>query len=483
VVLPTMPEMSFRGRLWCSPIVLIVLIVLAGPATAAQADPIDRIVTAEMQRQSSPAVAVAVVRGGRAVKVQGYGLANVEHRAPATPHTMFQTASVGKQFTAALVMLLVRDGKLGLDDPVSLHLPGTPPAWQGITVRQLLTHTSGLAYADPAIDLKRDYTEQELLASAYQVPLVHPPGTRHAYGTLGYQVLGFLCSQVGGRHWGEQLAERVFKPLGMASRVISERDIVPHRAAGYVRFDGVLQNQAWVAPSQNTTADGSLYVSAHDMARWSAALSDQRLFSSQEKEAMWTPALLADGQRVDYGFGWALFTEAGRRVVRHRGDWQGFTAHIVHVPQDRLTVSVLMNRARGEPHVIADRIVAHLLPALRKPAVVPPSPALLMQTPMFVRGSMNGWGDTTPLRATRPGLFEARVFMPAGQQQFKIGDAAWQVADLGARFDEAVVKPGRVQTLAFRGENLFLQVAHEGEYTIQLDLRTSAAPRLRVTAP
>jgi CubicO group peptidase (beta-lactamase class C family) len=469
--------------LYRSTIALLAILVLTVSSASAHADQIDQIVLSEMKRQFSPAVGIAVVKDGRAVKVKGYGLANVEHRAPATALTYFQTASVGKQFTASLVMLLVRDGRLKLDDPISKYLQGTPPSWQGITVRHLLTHTSGLDATDGKIDLRKDYTEQELLASAYKVPILNAPGKRQSYSNLGYQVLGFLCSSVGGKFWGEQLRERVFIPLGMSSRVISERDIVPNRAAGYDRFDGALENQAWVAPSQNTTADGSLYVTLQDMARWSVALVGQQLLTNEEKEAMWTPAALDDGRRVDYGFGWKLFTEGGHRLVRHRGDWQGFTTHIVHLPEDRLTISVLMNRARGQPHVIADRIATHYIPALRKASVVQPSSAILARTPMYVRGGMNNWRDTAPLLQVEPGLFQTRLTLQGGMQQFKIASADGKVASLGARFDEAVVRPDKVQFLEHLGEDFFLEVDKPGEYIFQLDIRGSLAPRLKVLPP
>ena len=306
--------------------------------SAAFADPVDDIVMAEMKRQHSPGIGIAIVKNGLPVKVAGYGLANVELQAKVTPTTFFQTGSVGKQFVAALVLLLVNDGKLKLDDPVSAYLPNAPPAWQSMTIRQLLTHTSGMARVDPAIDLRKDYTEDELLESAYKLAPSNPPGERYDYSNLGYQVLGIVCSKVGGRFYGDQLRERLFVPSGMSSRIISERDIVPGRAAGYDRVDGVLKNQQWVSPSLNTTADGSLYVSAEDMARWSIALDGDTVLTHAMKEAMWTPSTLNSGERWDYGFGWRLFNEEGRRSVRHRGDWQGFTSHIVHFPEDRLTI-------------------------------------------------------------------------------------------------------------------------------------------------
>jgi D-alanyl-D-alanine carboxypeptidase len=457
-------------------------LVLTFLSTPARSNPIDQIVLAEMTRQFSPAVGISVVKDGQVVRAKGFGLANVEHQAPASALTYFQTGSVGKQFTAVLVMLLARDKKLALDDPISKHLQGTPSSWQGMTVRHLLNHTSGLLATDPHIDLRKDYTEQQLLASAYKLPLLTPPGKKHAYSNLGYQMLGVLCSTVGEKFWGEQMRERVFVPLGMRSRVISERDIVPNRAAGYDRFDGVLENQSWVAPSQNTTADGSLYVTSQDMARWSMALDGQRLLTNEEKETLWRPVALDDGTSVNYGFGWMLFAEAGHRIVRHRGDWQGFTAHLLHLPEQRLTISVLMNRARGQPHVIADKIAAHYIPALRKPAVVAMSATDLERTPLYVRGGMNEWKATTPFVQFELGLLRARLNLQSGMQQFKIADADWKVASLGARFDEAVVRPGKVQFLEYQGEDLFLEVDRAGEYTFELDLRNRKAPTLKVSA-
>ena len=436
-----------------------------------------------MNRQFSPAVGLAVVKDGQVVTAKGFGIANVEHQARASEVTHFQTGSVGKQFTASLVMLLVREGKLNLDDPISKVLKDAPESWRGITIRHLLSHTSGLNSTDRNVDLRKDYTEQELLASAYKTPLLSRPGELHRYSNLGYQILGILCSTVGTRFWGDQMREQIFVPLGMRSQVISERDIVPNRAAGYDRFDGALENQNWVAPSQNTTADGSLYVTSQDMARWSQALDSQSLLTTKEKETMWTRATLNNGQKTDYGFGWRSFNEGGHRMVRHRGDWQGFTAHILHFPEDRLTISVLMNRARGQPHVIADRIAALYIPALQKPPSPSPSSDVLVQTQMYIRGGMNGWNSTSPLVQVGPGLFEARLLLRPGMQQFKIGDAYWKVANLGGRFDEAVVRPGRDQLLEHEGEDLFLEVQAAGVYVFELDLRGGELPKLRVTAP
>lgn len=455
------------------------LLALTNPP-AARADAIDRIVVSEMQRQRSPAVGVAVVKDGVVTKAQGYGFANLEHHVPASADTFFQTASIGKQFTAALVMLLVRDGRLRLDEPVAAYLPDAPPTWAAITVRHLLTHTAALDRMDPAIDLRKDYTEAELLASAYRVPLMGAPGAQHAYSNLGYQVLGIICSRVGGSFYGDQLRERLFKPLHMGARVISEHDIVPGRAAGYERLGGRFGNQAWVAPSQNTTADGSLYVTARDMARWGQALQGVQLLSQAEKETLWQPLRLNSGQTEDYGFGWKLFSEVGHRIVRHRGDWQGFTSHIFHMPEERLTITVLMNRANAQPHDIVDRIAAHYIKDLRRPPPKPLVAADLIARPIFIRGSMNDWKATLPLVAVAPGVFQAQVELARGVHDFKVADAEWETVDLGVAYDEDVTLPGRPQALELRGDNIVLRVQRPGAYTFELAMRGKAAPTLTV---
>jgi CubicO group peptidase (beta-lactamase class C family) len=187
-----------------------------GTAHATYADKIDNIVAAEMKRQHIPGASIAVVRNGKIIKASGYGLANLEHNVRVTPDTVFQSASLGKQFTAALVMRLVEDGKLKLDAPVSTYLPNTPDAWTKISVRHLLTHTSGIPGLDKSIDLHKDYSEDELLQAIARVPLQFAPGDKWSYSNLGYEVLGVLCSKVGGKFYGEQLRERFFQSIGMS---------------------------------------------------------------------------------------------------------------------------------------------------------------------------------------------------------------------------------------------------------------------------
>jgi CubicO group peptidase (beta-lactamase class C family) len=228
-------------------IALVLLPMTVGLVTL-QGDPVDNIVRAEMTRQRIPGVAVAVVRGGKIIKAQGYGLANVEHDVPVTDETIFQSGSLGKQFTAAVVMLLVEDGTVGLSDPLTKFFPQGPAGWRHITVRHLLTHTSGIPdYTDGKLDFRRDYTEDELVRFAFDLPLDFAPGDQWQYSNTGYVILGALVRKVSGRFYGDLLRERVFQPLAMTTaRVITEADLVPHRAAGYRLEGGTLKNQEWV---------------------------------------------------------------------------------------------------------------------------------------------------------------------------------------------------------------------------------------------
>jgi CubicO group peptidase (beta-lactamase class C family) len=354
----------------------IAAIALALTAPAARADEIDDLVKAAMTAQKVPGLTLAVVKDGKVRKVQGYGLANVEHEVPAKRETVYQSGSVGKQITAALILLLAEDGKLGLDDPVSKHLPGAPQAWKGVTVRHLLTHTSGIGDYEqaPGFDLQKDFTDDQLLKLAFAVKPAAAPGARWAYSNTGYAVLGVLASKVGGKFYGDQLRDRVFTPLGMkTARIIDDAAIVPNRAAGYEFGVGGLRNQSWVSPTFNRTADGSLYVTIDDMIAWDAGLTAGKLLSKDSYAAMWTKVKTADGKEHDYGFGWQLGARNGHKRVHHGGAWQGFTTYIDRYPDDGLTVIVLCNLAPpflsgvtpgGDPEKVASGVAALVVPEL-----------------------------------------------------------------------------------------------------------------------
>jgi len=347
---------------------IAVLTVLLMPAVQQDvATRVDAYVQAEMTKQNVPGVSLAVVRNGQPPLIRSYGLANVEHQVPVTPETIFQSGSVGKQFTSAAVMLLAEDGKLSVDDRVSKHLGSVPDAWSNLTIRHLLTHTGGLTDYPKGFDFRRDYTEDEILKIIYGVALAFQPGQKHQYSNLGYVTLGILIGKVTGRFYGDFLQERIFKPLDMTTaRIISESDIVPHRAAGYRLVQGQLKNQEWVSPTMNTTADGSLYLSVLDMIKWDAGLRSETFLKQTSRDAMWTQLKLTNGAGQPYGFGWVVTTRFGHRVVEHGGAWQGFVSYISRYVDDGMTVIVLVNRAGGPAAALTQGVVAIVSPDLTK---------------------------------------------------------------------------------------------------------------------
>lgn len=326
---------------------------------------VDSLVAAELKAQRIPGVAVAVLRGGQVVLAKGYGFANLEHQVPVRPETVFQSGSIGKQFTATLVMMLAEQGKLRLDDPITKYLPGSPAAWNAVTVRHLLTHTGGMTDYPDDFDFRRDFTEEELLQRAAAIPLAFKPGDQWSYSNLGYLVLGVLIHKVSGTFYGDMLEARVFGPLGMATAmVIDEAAIVPNRAAGYRIDKGEILNQEWVAPTLNTTADGALYLSVLDMAKWDEALYGERLLKRASLEEMWTPVTLNNGQPRDYGFGWRVGRVRTHRLIEHGGAWQGFTSFIARYVDQRLTVIVFTNLAGAQPGRIAHQVAGLYEPEL-----------------------------------------------------------------------------------------------------------------------
>ena len=387
----------------CRPLLWLMTFLLG--ATGLRADDVDSIVQNIMRQYHMPGTALAVMREGKIVRAQGYGLANVELNVPISPETIFQSGSMGKQFTATAIMMLVEEGKMGLDDKITKYFPGSPPAWDDITIRRLLTHTSGIKdYSEKDINFRLDYSEAELLKIFQDFPLDFPPGDRWNYSNTGYVVLGILIHKVTGKFYGDFLQERIFRPLGMTTtRNISEADIVPHRAAGYRLVKGELKNQEYVSPSLNTTADGALYFTVLDLARWDAALYTEKLLKRSSLQQMWTPVKLNNGKTYDYGFGWFLNQIHGHKIIEHGGAWQGFTTQISRYVDDRLTVVALTNldsahsHAEDIVHEVAGVYVAELKPPPPPSAIEDKEPAVTGRFRTLIAGLAVGTVDQNTL--------------------------------------------------------------------------------------
>jgi CubicO group peptidase (beta-lactamase class C family) len=341
--------------------------------TPAALDSIDGYIREELARWRIPGLSVAVLRADSVLLTRGYGFADLEHHVPATDSTVYETGSVTKQFTAAAVVMLSEQGRLSLDDPITRFLPEGSTTWRGVTIRHLLTHTSGISdNAITKLDMRRDYTEDELVRVAASEPLEFVPGDRESYSSIGYVLLGIIIHRVTGLFYGDFLRDRIFGPLGMhTARVISESDIIPNRAAGYQFVNDTLKNQDWVSPSLLATADGGLLFTIRDLTQWAIALNHGSVLSRAGLEATWTPVRLNDGGTYPYGFGWHITQQRGHRRIGHSGAYGGFQATIQRYPDFDLTVIVMTNLAQSLPETMAFSIAGILEPKLTPPHRLP----------------------------------------------------------------------------------------------------------------
>ena len=305
-----------------------------------------------------PGASLLVLRDGVPLVRRGYGLADLGAGTAATPGTHYRLASVSKQFTAAAILLLAQDGRLRLDDPVRRWLPSLPPAADPVTLHHLLTHTSGLLdYEDlmnPA-DTRQVHDIDVLHLLEPQDRTYFAPGSDYRYSNSGYALLALVVAKASGRSFPAYLRENIFLPLGMDATLarVDEGPAVPHRAYGHSLVAG-----AWERTDQSPTSavlgDGGVYSSIDDLAKWDAALYDDRLLAAGSRRMAFTPHVATDVPDVRYGYGWRI-TGVSRW---HSGETIGFRNVIVRWPSRRLTVVVLSNRDDPEPHGIALEIAS-----------------------------------------------------------------------------------------------------------------------------
>ena len=351
---------------------LMLVFVLASVVTV-RADEIDDWVKSEMQVRHVPAISIAVVKNGVLVKAEAYGVSDLEHNIPAQPNTVFKIGSTSKQFLAAGVMILVQDGKIAVDEKLGKYLDGIPEGWNAITIRHLLTHTSGLAREGPGFDPYKIQPDIDVIKSAYLVPLHAKPGDQYEYSNLGYFALAEVIHRVSGKPWDEFLRERVFKPLGMNStRITTVAEIVKDRASGYIWSDDIPNAENWLA----VRPSGAFLSTASDMAKWEIALQSDRILTPESKKQMWTPVKLNNGSEYPYGFGWEVdhfpngVPPTDVPMIRHEGSIPGFRAVYWRLPDRKITVIVLSNLQSAALDKltagIALRYDRSLLPAYQK---------------------------------------------------------------------------------------------------------------------
>lgn len=323
--------------------VLLLCALLVLPAAAA-ADGVDETVRRQLAERHVPGASVAIVRDGRLVKAAGYGLANLEVGAKARKDSVYEIGSITKQFTAAVVMMLVEEGRISLDAPIRRYLPDAPETWKDVTVRHLLTHTSGIkTYTElDGFQVRDKLSPKQFVERLAKQPLDFAPGTKYKYNNSGYNLLGFVVESVTGKGYWDVLRERILAPLGMKStRTRDLPDVVPNRVSGYV-----WEKDHWVNRDGDLTdiyAAGAMVSTVLDLAKWDAALRKGTLLNRSALERMWAPHILPDGTNTHYGLGWGIPEAEGGRVVSHGGSTSGFSAHIRRDLENGLTVIVLTN--------------------------------------------------------------------------------------------------------------------------------------------
>lgn len=354
--------------------ILVIFFMFAfAPLALVHADPGDDAIIAEMKRQNIPGGAIGVVRDGKVVRLSGFGMANLEHNLPVTPDTLFQTGSTGKQFASLAILMLEKDGKLSVEDPLSKFFPDTPKAWGDIKLKHLLSHTAGIDDDDKLFDLTRTMTPDALRKLLFKSPKPRKAGASWSYSNSGYQLIGLVIEKVTGAPYHDYFAANIFKPLGMTStRGISEADIIPNRASGYERKDGKLgeplKNQAWVSPTFNATADGSTYITARDYTTYLAAMDDP----ASPMRPLWDKALkpvikIDPKSTISYGFAWFLANVDGTPIEYHSGAWQGFRSLIIHYPTRKTSIVMLFNSDLPDRNALAAIILKSALPGLPPP--------------------------------------------------------------------------------------------------------------------
>ncbi|WP_312769783.1 serine hydrolase domain-containing protein [Pseudoxanthomonas mexicana] len=306
-----------------------------------------------------PGASVLVLEGGDAVFQRSYGLADLEAGVASSPTTNYRLASVSKQFTAASVLLLVEDGVLTLDDPVRRWLPTLPVATETITLRHLLSHTSGLIdYEDllPPDQVRQMHDADVLRLLEREDRLYFPAGSDYRYSNSGYALLALVVERASGQRFAAFLQARIFSLLGMTATLAREDEGPPvtDRAFGYTRV-----GDRWERTDQSTTSavlgDGGIYSSITDLAKWDAAWYDDRLLSAPSRAlAVQASTATPEPDVAHYGFGWRL----QGRMQWHSGESIGFRNVLLRFPAQRLTVIVLSNRDAPEPYHLARQIAA-----------------------------------------------------------------------------------------------------------------------------
>lgn len=351
-----------------------------------------------MAERHIPGAAVAVVQNGKVVRMKGYGVATLEFNVPVTTETVFEIGSVSKQMTAAGIMLLVQDGKVLLDEKISKYLPNTPEAWSSVTVRHLLTHTSGVkSYSSlDGFSLSERMTLNDFIKKLSPHPLEFTPGEKNIYSNSGFNLLAYIIETQSGKKYMDFMRERIFVPLGMTKT--GDRDpqfIIPLRANGYEWRQNHFSGRD--GDLTDLMGAGSIVSTITDMTKWEAALRGDKLLNAQSKKEIWTQFTFNNGKPSPYGFGWRISEVRGSKLIGHTGQTAGFGAAIFRYIDSDITVIALTNLGEvGMGSIVATTAAKEYIPKLSLKAIntaVSADPVLLANIEKSLRGRYEGRFD------------------------------------------------------------------------------------------
>lgn len=336
----------------------LLLCLLLPTLTFAQADSTDIIVRQMMEKQKIVGLSLAVIKNGNPVVNKGYGQANAELNVPVTSETVIRLGSVSKQIFTTAIMKLMEEGKLDIGDSVHKFFPDAPETWRPITIKNLMSHTSGLQREGPAYDNFKIQPDIDIIRSAYSLPLVFRTGEKYQYCNLAYFMLADIIRQVSGMPWEDYIHDKLFVPAGMNNSCMTDfYRIIPNRANGYMHFKDTLVNATamlGIRPS------GGFLSTSSDMIRWEKALSEKKIILKKENwEKLWEPFIKTSDKAASkeyYGFGWSIDEYKGHKIIWHGGANIGFRSAYVRFVNDGLTIIILTNTDEANPRAIVNAL-------------------------------------------------------------------------------------------------------------------------------
>jgi D-alanyl-D-alanine carboxypeptidase len=324
----------------------------------AQIDSTDIIVKQMMEKQKIVGLSLAVIKDGKPVINKGYGFANVELAVPVTSKTVIRLGSLSKQFFTTAIMKLMEEGKLSIDDPVHKFFPDAPETWRPITIKNLMSHTSGLQREAPAYDNFKIQPDIDIIRSAYNLPLVFKPGEKYQYCNLAFFMLAEIIKQLSGAPWQDYIHSKLFIPAGMTNSYLTDfYQIIPNRANGYMHNGDTLVNATAMFAIRPS---GGFLSTSSDMIKWEKAMKDGKIILKKDHwEKLWQPFIKTSdkaGSKEYYGFGWVIDEYKGRKLIIHGGANIGFRSVYARFVNDGLSIIILTNTDEANPRAVVNAL-------------------------------------------------------------------------------------------------------------------------------